>query len=126
MGNVANVVGVGCFAGTETLGRVFKKALENFILSKYEDIFWPAGRISNDENLRRFFKSVITCGAQNSAQDQQTANAVPTSAKITGFFLGLNNQSLDLIVFFLREGHQPARYTARLEKFSRLRKMRLH
>jgi hypothetical protein len=123
---MANVVGVGCFAGTETLCRVFKKALENFILNTYEDISWPVGRISNHEDLTQLFRSVIACGVQNPARDQRTAETVAAKAQITGFFLGLNKQSLDLIVFFLREGHQAARYTVRLEKFTRLRNKRLH
>jgi hypothetical protein len=126
MGRMANVVGMGCFAKTDTLRRVFRKALENFILGKYEDICPPADRVFKAENLTCFFRSVIALGAERPDQVDRVSEFVPKSAKITGFFLGLNRQSLHLVVFFIDDGHQQTKFTTRLEKFTRLRKKRLH
>jgi hypothetical protein len=126
MNHTENIVGMGCFAKTDTLRRVFRKALENFILGKYEDICPPADRVFNAENLTYFFRSVIARGAERPDQVNRTSEFVPRSAKITGFFLGLNRQSLHLVVFFIGDGHQQTKFTTRLEKFTRLREKRLH
>jgi len=132
MRNTANHIGIGCFAENKTLHRVFRKALESLLLSKYEDICPPPGRGLppglglNAENLTHFFKSVIHCGTDKPDQIEAALKSVPESAKITGFFLGLNRRSLHLIVFFLDDGHQPTRLTTRLENFTRMRNKRLH
>jgi hypothetical protein len=69
---------------------------------------------------------VIHSGTGKPNQVEPVSKSVPDSAKITGFFLGLNKQALQLVVFFLDGGHQQSRLTARLEKFTRIRKKRLH
>jgi hypothetical protein len=126
MQNKAHHIGIGCFAGSATMRRVFRRALESYLLSKYEDIWPSTDRVFNDENLTRFFKSVIYSGAGAPDQAEPVLKSVPESAKITGFFLGLNKQALQLVLFFLKENRQQTRLTTRLEKFTRLRKKRLH
>jgi len=126
MNNMANIVGMGCFAKTDTLRRVFSKALENFILGKYEDICLPPDRVFNDQNLTCFFRSVITHGAGKPDQADRASEGVPGSAKITGFFLGLKKRSLHLVVFFIGDGHRQTKFATGLEKFTRLREKRLH
>jgi hypothetical protein len=126
MQNKAQHTGIGCFAESATMRRVFRRALETYLLSKYEDIWPSADRFFNDENLTRFFKSVIYSGAGAPDQAEPVLKSVPESAKITGFFLGLNKQALQLVLFFLKENHQQTRLTTRLEKFTRLRKKHLH
>jgi hypothetical protein len=126
MNHMSNVAGMGCFAKTDTLRRVFSKAFENFILSKYEDICPRPDRVFNDENLTCFFRSVIALGAEKPDQVNRISKCVPGSAKITGFFLGLKKRTLHLVVFFIVDGHQQTKFTTRLEKFSRLREKRLH
>jgi len=95
-------------------------------LSKYEDIGPAAEYTLSDENATQFFRSVITFGIEKPDQIDRALESIPTSAIITGFFLGLNKQALHLILFFLRSGHQQTKYIVRLEKFTRLRKNRLH
>lgn len=119
-------VGVGCFAESDTLRRVFRRALENFLLSKYEEICTPADRALNDKNLTRFFNSVIHSGTGKPDHVDPASKSFPESAKITGFYLGLNQQTLHLVVFFLDGGLQQTRWTTRLEKFTRLRQKHLH
>ena len=126
MNHTPNVVGIGCFAESNTIHRVFKKALENFILSKYEDI-GPAVECSlNDGNATQFFRSVITFGIEKPDQIDRALESIPTTAIINGFFFGFNKQALHLILFFLHSGHQQTKFIVRLEKFSRLREKRLH
>lgn len=126
MNHTANVVGIGCFAKGDTLRRVFRNSLENFILSKYEDICPTAERMINEENLTRFFRSVIALGTERPDHIDRALESVPVSAKITGFFLGLNKQALHLAVFFGNDGFQQTKLIVRLNKFTRLRNKRLH
>ncbi len=126
MQNMANHFGIGCFARGDTLRRVLTAALENFTLSKYEDVCPMADRVLNDKNLARFFRSVIHSGTEKPHQAEQALRYVPESAKINGFFLGVNRQTLHLVIFFLDGCDQQSRLTTRLEKFTRLRKKRLH
>jgi len=126
MDHKANLVGIGCFAKSATLRRVFRNSLENFILSKYEDICPTAERIINEENLTRLFRSVIAHGMEKPDHIDRALESVPVSAKITGFFLGLNKQALHLAVFFGDDGFQQTKFVARLEKFTRLRNKHLH
>ena len=126
MNTMENIVGMGCFAKTDTLRRVFSKALENFILGNYEDSCLPPDRVLSDQNLTSFFRSVIALGAEKPDQADRASECVPGSAKITGFFLGSKKRSLHLVVFFMGDGHKQTKFATRLEKFTRLREKRLH
>ena len=126
MNHGPNVIGIGCFAESNTIHRVFKKVLENFILIKYEDIGPAAECTLNDESVTQFFRSVITFGIEKPDQIDRALESIPTSAIITGFFLGSNKQALHLILFFLLSGHQQTKFMVRLEKFARLKENRLH
>ena len=126
MKNGANVSGVGCFARGNTLQRMFKKVLENFILLKYEDICPPAERSLNNNNVKRFFSSVIRFGTERPDQMDRASELVFAATKINGFYLGLNEQSLQLIVFLQNAGFRRTRFITRLDKFTRLRQNRLH
>ena len=121
-----NVIGIGCFAESNTIYRVFKKVLEDYILSKYDDICPAAQCTLNDESVTQFFRSVITFGIEKPDQVDRALESIPATAVITGFFLGLKKQALHLILFFLHSGHQQKKFSVRLEKFARLRKNRLH
>lgn len=125
MNHTANMNGIGCFAESHTLHRVFKNALENYILSKYEDIGPGWQGTLNDENATQFFRSVITLGIEKPDQIDRALESVPTTAIINGFFLGLDRRALHLVLFFLRSGNR-AKFIVRLEKFGRLRQNRLH
>ena len=126
MEKASNMVGMGCFAKAETLHRVFNKPLGYFILGTCEDIDPLQDRVLNDKNLAYFFRSVIARGAGRPDQVNQASGLVPESAKITGFFLGLKRRSLHLIVFYSGDGQRQTKYATRLEKFTQLRKKRLH
>ena len=126
MKNGANVSGVGCFARGNTLQRMFKKTLENFILLKYEDICPPAEQLLNNNNVKRFFSSVIRFGTERPDQMDRASELVFAATKINGFYLGINEQSLQLIVFLQNAGFRRTRFITRLDKFTRLRQNRLH
>lgn len=122
----ARIIGMGCFAKSHTLQQRFRKVLENFTWLKYVDLCPAAKRMSHDENVRRFFRSVIRSGTERPDQIDRALGSVSAATKINGFYLGMDEQSLHLIVFIKDKNCQPANLCIRLEKFSRLRKIRLH
>ena len=126
MGPRPNMIGIGCFAESHTLHRVFKKALESYILIRYEDLGHRWQCALDDENATQFFRSVVTLGIEKPDQIDRALESIPATATINGFFLGLKKQALHLILFLLRSGHQQAKFIVRLENLSRLRKNRLH
>ena len=126
MGPRPNMIGIGCFAESHTLHRVFKKALESYILIRYEDLGHRWQCALDDENATQFFRSVVTLGIEKPDQIDRALESIPKSAIIKGFFLGLSRQTLHLVLFFLCSGHRQTKFIVRLEKFNRLRKNRLH
>jgi hypothetical protein len=126
MNHIANIVGVGCFAKSPTLQQQFKKVLEHFTWLRYEDLCPAAQRIFNGKNARRFFSSVIRSGTERPDQIDRALKLVSAANQITGFYLGMNAQSLHLIVFFQDANGQSANLTIRLEKFSQLKQIRMH
>jgi hypothetical protein len=126
MDHTANMVGMGCFAKSQTLQQRFRKVLENFTWLRYEDLCPAAERMFHDKNVRRFFRMVIRSGTERPDQIDRALESVSAATKINGFYLGMDEQSLHLIVFFQDKNCQPANLCVRLEKFSRLSKIRLH
>ena len=126
MSNGSHASGMGCFARRATLCRVLRNALENYMLSKYEVICPAEQQILNEADATRFFRSVIRSGTERPDQIDRALKLEAASAKITGFYLGLNKEALQLVVIFQDLGQQQTKLIARLERFTRLREKRLH
>ncbi|MGD2099468.1 MAG: hypothetical protein PVG35_17965 [Desulfobacterales bacterium] len=126
MHNAAHMVGMGCFAKSQTLQQQFRKVLENFTWLKYEDLYPAAERMFYSENSRRFFGAVIRSGTEKPDQIDRALKLFSVATQISGFYLGMDDRSLRLIVFFQDTNCRSANLTIRLEKFSRLKKNRLH
>ncbi len=124
--NGPNIAGIGCFAERATLLRVFRKAIENYILGKFDAHDAAADQITNRDNVTRFFRSVIQTGRQRPDQIDQASEFLFATAEITGFYLGLDKHALHLIVFFQNAGHQRIRFSTRLEKYDWFRNKHLH
>lgn len=126
MNHTANMVGTGCFARSHTLRLRFLKVLEDFTWLRFEDLCPAAERMFNTENVRRFFGSVIRSGTERPDQIDRALESVLAATEINGFYLGMDKHALHLIVFFHDAHSQPANLRIRLEKFSQLKKIRLH
>ena len=124
--NGPNIVGIGCFAKQDRLLYVFRKAIENYILGQFDAHGTAADQISDRDNVIQFFRSVIRTGRQGPDQIDQASEFLFATAKITGFYLGLDKHALRLIVFFQNAGHQRIRFSTRLEKYNWFRNKRLH
>jgi hypothetical protein len=126
MNHTTNIVGTGCFAKSQTLQQRFRKVLENFTWLKYEDLYPAAERRFSNQNVTRFFGSVIRSGTEKPNQIDRALELVSTATQINGFYLGMDEHSLHLILFFQDANCQSANLCVRLEKLSRLKEIRLH
>lgn len=122
----ARIIGMGYFARSHTLRLRFLKVLQDFTWLRFEDLCPAAERMFNSENVRRFFGSVIRSGTERPDQIHRALESVSAATKINGFYLGMDDQSMYLIVFFQDAACQTQKLTIRLEKFNQLRKIRLH
>ena len=126
MHNTANMIGMGCFAKSPTLQQHFRKIIEHFTWLRYEDLGPAAQRIFNNANARRFFGAVIRSGTDRPDQIDRALKLVSAATQITGFYLGMDEKFLHLILFFQDANGRSANLTIRLEKFSQLKQVRLH
>ncbi len=126
MHNKAHMIGMGCFANSQILQQRFRKILEDLTWLRYEDLCPATVRMFNDNNVRRFFAAVIRSGAERPDQIDRASELVSAATKINGFYLGMDKQSLHLIVFVQDADCQPANLRIRLDRFSRLKRHRLH
>ena len=121
------VTGIGCFAKPATLSRVFKKMVRNYTLGQFESI-----NLVNDHNEVRgadgsaLLRALIAGkGGYFPAPDSESGK-VAENRKITGFFLTLRNQCLNLSIFARGDCNVLERYTANLDAFTELRQKRLN
>ena len=121
------VTGIGCFAKPATLNRVFKKMVQNYTLGQFESI-----NLVNDHDEVRgadgivLLKALITGKAGYFPSPNSESCSVAENRKITGFFLTLRNQRLNLSIFARGDCNIRERYTASLDAFTELRQKRLN
>jgi len=121
------VTGIGCFAKPATLSRVFNKMVRNYTLGQFESI-----DLVNDHDEVRgtdgtaLLRALIAGKAGYSPAPDSESCLVAKNKKITGFFLTLRNQSLDLSIFARGDRNVRERFTASLDAFTELRQKRLN
>jgi hypothetical protein len=121
------VTGIGCFAKPATLSRVFKKMVQNYTLGQFERI-----NLVNDHDEARstggtaLLRSLIAGKTGYFTTPDSESCVVAENKKITGFFLTLSNQCLNLSIFARGDRNVRERYTASLNAFTELRQKRLN
>jgi hypothetical protein len=124
--NDQGVVGIGCFAKPEVLSRVLKKMVENYILGNLEGLGAECGEILRQPELRQLLRAIFAGGTGNHEPADFGDQSCLENKNITGFFLALENQELNISVF-TRQGHlKKETYTANLYQFTRLRRKRMN
>ena len=124
--NDPGVVGIGCFAKPEILSRVLRKMVEGYILGNLEGHTKKTVDKSISSDLILLLKTVIggVCGNQQAIGSGIIDSL--TGKKITGFFLAMENESLNLSVF-TREGRLTSKkISTKLGALTQIRKKRLH
>jgi len=125
MKNLA-IVGIGCFAKPETLSRVLKNMIEGYILGNFERFTEKNNNNSLSTDLIQLLKDIIV----GSSESQQTIGGEVIDSladkKITGFFLRLKNERLNLSLFTRESGLKCKKFSANLDALTQIRKKRLH
>ena len=121
------VTGVGCFAKPATLSRVFKKMVQNYTLGKFESISPVKGHQNLNGNDNTLLLKALIAGKTGyfPSPDLDSGDVGP-DRKITGFFLTLRDQRLNLSIFAKGARNNRERYTASLDGFTELRQKRLN
>jgi len=118
--NASKLMGVGCFAKPDRLSKVFKRALESYVLG--EVVEFDDHTDYGDSLLNKIMASIPD--DQWVLESGKFCNIA--NKRITGFFLGFKNQGLNLSVFIKGDSPHPERFTARLDGLTRLRNKRLN
>ena len=121
------VTGIGCFAKPATLSRVFKRMVQNYTLGQFESI----NLVNGHDEVRGadgtvLLKALIAGKAGYFPPPDSESSSVAENRKITGFFLTLRNQRLNLSIFARGNRNIRERYTASLDAFTELRQKRLN
>ncbi len=121
------VTGIGCFAKPATLSRVFKKMVRNYTLGQFESI----NQVNGHDEVKRtdgviLLKALITGKAGYFPLPNSESCNIAEIKRITGFFLTLRNQRLNLSIFARGDRNIRERYTANLDAFTELRQKRLN
>ena len=121
------VTGIGCFAKPATLRRVFKKMVRNYTLGKFEDISPGKGhdRLRGTDGTLLLQALISGHTGYFPSTDSESCGSV-RDRKITGFFLTLRNQQLNLSIFAKGNRNNRERYTATLAGYTELRQKRLN
>ena len=121
------VTGIGCFAKPATLSRVFKKMVQNYTLGQFESF----NMVNGHDEVRGsdgtvLLRALIAGKAGYFPSMDPESCSVAENRKITGFFLTLRNQRLNLSIFARGDCKTRARYSASLDAFTELRQKRLN
>ncbi|MGD8264255.1 MAG: hypothetical protein PVG70_14640 [Desulfobacterales bacterium] len=120
------IVGIGCFAGPETLSRVAKKWIGTYTLGQFQSI-----RVGNDKGLTQslgtqLLNAIITGRPKKIRKQTSKQLDGLQDKKITGFFLEMKDHRLNLSVFAKGASSRRERYTATLDAVTRIRQKRLN
>lgn len=119
------VNGIGCFAKPERLSRIFLRMVQNYTLGPLDKSKLANGcKFAENENAR-LLEALIAGKAAGLKSSIFDPNSGIENKKITGFFLTLKDQSLELSIFSKSDNGRE-RYCTKLDAFTRLRRKRLN
>ena len=119
-------IGIGCFAKPYRLGAIFNKLVQDYALGPFEsdqlfDQNIPAGSEGVD-----LLKALMTGPTRDRQSGACGTIKFPEHQKITGFYLSLFNQKLNLKIFARGNSSKQKIYTAKLDELTKLRQERLN
>jgi hypothetical protein len=120
------VTGIGCFAKPEKLRRIFLKMVQRYALGQIEGIDLADRRESGETESTRLIEALVA--GKFLEPDPSDANSpdAPEYKKITGFFLTLKDQKLNLSIFAKNGGCRQERHSAVLHALTDIRRRRLN
>lgn len=121
-----NVIGIGCYARPQRLSRIFKKLVQAYTLGPFKgnQLFnEPASKDIHGVDLLQ--KLMAGENSDISSGDCENPN-LKAFSKITGFYLMLNDQGLNLSIFARFNNRRSEIVTTRLDGLTKLRQKRLN
>ena len=121
-----NVTGIGCYAKPERLSRIFQKIVQDYALGSFKGSQLLDGPVSKEIETIDLLQALMA--GQRSDTSSQACKGVflKNFDKITGFYLTMNDQGLNLSIFAKSNSCQPRIITTRLDGLTKLRQKRLH
>ena len=121
------VVGIGCFAKPETLARVLKKMVEQYVLGNFEGLIQDGGAKTAQSEVIKLLQTIISTPAKGQQYLRPNdAAASLHNTRITGFFLALGDKGLNLSVFTRDRQLAGRKYTTKLTCLTKIRQKKLH
>ena len=120
------VTGIGCFAKPSTLSRVFKKMVQDYTLDRFDCINLINGHEGRGADGNMLLKALIEGDTADFPLSDSESGGFMENRKITGFFLTLRNQRLNLSIFARGHRNNRERYTASLDALTEMRHKRLN
>jgi len=121
------ITGIGCFAGLEKLNRVFLRMAQSYALGKLEEIEWSECSESGETEGTRLLRTLIAGKAdRRDPSIPDAGDSAIENKKITGFFLTLKNQGLELLIFAQNRDCRQERHSAVLDALTTMRRRRLN
>jgi len=118
--------GIGCFAKPDRLGRIFSKLVQNYTLGPLEGNQLFDGPISKENEGADLLQALMTGLTGGSYSGGYETLSYKGSKKITGFFLSLKDQKLNLSIFARGNSSKREVYTTSLDELTKIRKKRLN
>jgi hypothetical protein len=120
------ITGVGCFAEPRKLSRIFLRMVQTYTLGKLDGIDWINDCGSDETEGTRLLKALIAGkSAGQNAMFPGVDDRWPNK-RITGFFLTLKDQVLELSIFAKNGNCRRERHSAVLDGFTKVRQRRLN
>jgi hypothetical protein len=123
---IQKFTGIGCFAKPERLGRIFNKLVQDYALGPFEsdqlfDQKMPPGCEGID-----LLKALMAGPTRDRGSGPCETIKFPGHQNITGFYLSLFDQKLNLAIFAKGNSSRQEIYTAKLDELTKLRQKRLN
>lgn len=124
--NNQTIIGIGCFAKPERLGRIFNKLVHDYALGIVEDNQF----FDQDRPVRRESGDLLGALMAKFNKGRRSGRGktlrFPEQQIITGFYLSLLDKKLNLKIFARGKGSRQKIYTAGLDELTKLRQARLN
>ena len=120
------LTGIGCFAKPSTLSRVFKKMVQDYTMDQFDCSDLINGHEERGADGDMLLKALIAGDSGYFPLPDSEPGRFMESGKITGFFLTLRNQRLNLSIFARGHRNSRERYTANLDTLTEMRQKRLN
>ena len=118
--------GVGCFARLDRLERIFSRLVESYALGPFNGIQRLDSQLSQDCDGARLLQTLMADLTDTGQSGGGKTIRLKTPPKISGFYLTLTDQNLNLSIFARDNKSGPEIFRTNLVELTRLRQKRLN